>query len=267
MMISRGFTLIELVIVMVIMGIVSVFSIKFITHSVQIYRQGADREQLMSDVRFGLERLNREVRNAVPGSLRIENGAAETEPVSCVSFWPITTAGRYTAIVYHPLEDNTTVTLPFFVPEDGSTRDWKNNWIIINPLGLDASTQTCNTGYDCAILIENEPKVEMVNQLIFSFTSNPKFSYSPTQRVYFALEQVRYCIAQGELTRTIVAINENIPESIKPILMAKHISSGKFLGDANESPDLYSTLSVDLIVSKNNESIDFRHKIRLYNAP
>ncbi|MGO4998936.1 PilW family protein [Oceanisphaera sp. W20_SRM_FM3] len=256
----RGFTLIELVIVMMILGIVSVFSVRFITSSVQIYRQGADRESLMSDVRFGIERLNREVRNAVPGSLLIEDTG------NCVRFWPITNAGRYIGALSSGTE-STKVSLPMSVPaseQDAWLKSWQDKWLIINSIGLDSSTQTCATGYDCAVKVVTLPTVEESDKkLTFSFASKPQFSSAPAKRVYFANEQVRYCVNNAQqLTRAVSPISEEFTS--ESILMAEHISIGYF---SINNDGLYSTLNVDLTVSKNNESIDFRHKIRLYNAP
>ena len=53
---SRGFTLIELVVVILLLGVMVTFSSQFIGSSTQLYADASAREQLMSDVRFGVER-------------------------------------------------------------------------------------------------------------------------------------------------------------------------------------------------------------------
>ena len=63
-----GFTLIELVMVILLLGIMATFASQFIGIGTQIYGDARSREQLMSDARFAMERLNREVRDALPGS-------------------------------------------------------------------------------------------------------------------------------------------------------------------------------------------------------
>ncbi|ART81288.1 hypothetical protein CBP31_00445 [Oceanisphaera profunda] len=260
---QRGFTLIELVIAMAIMGVVSVFSIKFITNSVGIYQQGKDREQLMSDIRFGIERLNREVRNAVPGSLRIEDTDANEQTTSgaCVRFWPIDTARRYKNIVLGSSE--TTV----IIPDHELTIKIDDAWIIISPLGLDSSTQLCPDN-DCAVAIASGSVDDTdPSQRKFSFPEKPQFSLVSTKRVFFAKNQVRYCITpQAWLTRSQTDIGSNFSSAV---LMAEHISAGNFSKGSNEGEDadLYSQLTFDLTASKNNEAISFSHKIRLYNAP
>lgn len=70
---ARGFTLIELVMVILLLGVMVTFSSQFIGIGTQIYGDASSREQLMSDARFAMERLNRELRDAVPGSVRVED--------------------------------------------------------------------------------------------------------------------------------------------------------------------------------------------------
>ena len=93
---ARGFTLVELVMVILLLGVMATFSSQFIGIGTQIYGDASRREQLMSDARFAMERLNREVRDAVPGSVRVEDeGGGAQEQGACLRFWPIATAGRY----------------------------------------------------------------------------------------------------------------------------------------------------------------------------
>ncbi|MBO1518767.1 PilW family protein [Oceanisphaera pacifica] len=272
---QRGFTLIELVIAMTIMAVVSVFSIKFITNSVGIYQQGKDREQLMSDVRFGIERLNREVRNAVPGSLRIEDIAGNKKGTdACVRFWPIDTARRYTDIEpgTPSTKDNVIIPArPDELDESGHRTDkleyYPSSWMIISPIGLDSRDQVCldaPADTACAVQIIAEPIPANGTDLEFSVD---KISRSSNQRVFFAKDQVRYCItAEKKLTRANGLIGESFDQ---PVLMAEHISKGDFSEGSNtgEDADLYSQLTFNLTASNNNEHISFSHKIRLYNAP
>jgi prepilin-type N-terminal cleavage/methylation domain-containing protein len=61
---NRGFTLIELILVIVISSIVSVFTFSFIYHSIQTYRIMRTQSQLHQEGSYALERLTRELRDA-----------------------------------------------------------------------------------------------------------------------------------------------------------------------------------------------------------
>ena len=68
---TNGFTLLELIIVIVLLGVMSVGISGFITLSTQTYLNVSERDKLLSSARFAVERLNREIRNSVPNSIRI----------------------------------------------------------------------------------------------------------------------------------------------------------------------------------------------------
>ena len=68
---SQGFSLIELITVIVILGIASAGIASFVRGSMQTYIDVSTREQLVTESRFAIERLKREIANAVPNSVRI----------------------------------------------------------------------------------------------------------------------------------------------------------------------------------------------------
>jgi MSHA biogenesis protein MshO len=82
----KGFTLVELVVVMSILGILSMGAVYFITNSADGYASTQDRERLASRGRYALERMARAVRRALPGSARVSG--------DCLEFIP-TLAGAY----------------------------------------------------------------------------------------------------------------------------------------------------------------------------
>ena len=84
----------ELIIVMIIMGVMSVGIAGFIKLSTQTYLNVTERDELLANARFAVERLNREVRNALPNSMRT-NG-------KCLEFVPIIASTVYTEIPVVP---------------------------------------------------------------------------------------------------------------------------------------------------------------------
>ena len=66
---EKGFTLVELVTVIVILGVLAVSTTSFIQFGTKSYTDAVDREEITSTARFVIERLNREVRNSLPNSV------------------------------------------------------------------------------------------------------------------------------------------------------------------------------------------------------
>lgn len=86
---QRGFTLIEMITVVVVLGIVAVIGTGFIVNATTSYQQTQSRALLVNTGRQALERMTRQLRGALPYSVRITNGG------NCVQFMPIAAAGFY----------------------------------------------------------------------------------------------------------------------------------------------------------------------------
>ena len=86
---QAAFTLIELVIVIVILAVVAVSIANIFRDTTEGFLQADARQSLFANARLAVERIGREVREAVPNSVRV-NGAN-----SCVEFVPIVGATQY----------------------------------------------------------------------------------------------------------------------------------------------------------------------------
>ena len=88
---SQGFTLIEIIISLMVLGVISLGIGSYLQLGAQGYIQNRDREQLQSQARFAAERISRELRHAVPNSLTVSSDK------KCITFTPIEYAGFYTS--------------------------------------------------------------------------------------------------------------------------------------------------------------------------
>lgn len=61
---SKGFTLIEIIIVIVILSIVSAITIKFLVDSMRIYTMTVNQKTLFDEAKLALERMCRDIRDA-----------------------------------------------------------------------------------------------------------------------------------------------------------------------------------------------------------
>jgi len=72
---QRGYTLIEIVVVIVILSIVSAISIKFLADSLRIYTMTVDQKTLFDEGKLALERMCRDIRDANSITTPISGGS------------------------------------------------------------------------------------------------------------------------------------------------------------------------------------------------
>lgn len=89
----RGFTLVELVVVILVLGIVSVLVSQFLGTGTLLYRDSAEQQRRLAEGRFVLERLARELADAHPMSLRLHGSSGTL--AACVEYVPLRGAGGY----------------------------------------------------------------------------------------------------------------------------------------------------------------------------
>jgi MSHA biogenesis protein MshO len=87
-----GFTLIELVMVIVILGVIGAMVAVFMRSPIDAYFDTARRAALSDEADTATRRMARDIRRALPNSLRVPNN-------QCLEFIPTRTGGRYRADV------------------------------------------------------------------------------------------------------------------------------------------------------------------------
>src|SRR5690554_3175747 len=88
---TRGFTLIELIIVIILLALSGLFVFNYLGFGAQIFRDTTEREQLVAQSRFAVNRLTAELRNAVPRSVRTRGADSQR----CLEFMPIIASSQY----------------------------------------------------------------------------------------------------------------------------------------------------------------------------
>lgn len=89
---QRGFTLVELIMVIVIMGVIGGMVSVFMRSPIDAYFASARRAELTDVADTTVRRLARDIRKALPNSLRLPTTGA---PSVCIDFIPTRTGGRY----------------------------------------------------------------------------------------------------------------------------------------------------------------------------
>ncbi|MGY3885991.1 PulJ/GspJ family protein [Aeromonas aquatica] len=253
---ARGFTLIELVMVILLLGVMATFSSQFIGIGTQIYGDASRREQLMSDARFAMERLNRELRDAVPGSVRVEDvGGALVDRGTCLRFWPIATASGYLGSA---VSNGLSIVTPSVLPRKDE------DLAIVYPLASSGFlNQGCLQGSCTARITGVGSDVSGALPLTLS---NGFAKDSPGRRVYFASRQVRYCVQGAVLTWASAAIGTDITAS-PTALMADHIRPAAYYFYRDPAAFSPSEVGVRLVFEQRGESVSFNHKLEVLNVP
>lgn len=259
---SRGFTLIELVTVMVILGVLAVGISSFLQFGSRIYLETNDRSQLIASARFAIERLNREVRHALPNSPRPRNAN------KCLEFRPIKAAAIYTEIPLAPLPASSTIKVIRF--EDSEfTNDLD---LIIYPLTSDEAylpSSKISAIANSTSAFDHDP---IVKEWSITLDGPMQFTQgSPTKRVFFIDQPVSYCIEGTLLNRyqNYTSYRADGVPNVTPSLMAEFLditNASSF--QVNSASQLRSgNVLVKLNFSKNSEKISFNNEIQVPNVP
>lgn len=90
---AAGFTLIEVVMTIALVGILAVGVTSFVGGAIGGYVSTADRSRMATSMVIASERISRDIRRALPNSIRI-GGALD----NCVEFIPVVRGGYYLAV-------------------------------------------------------------------------------------------------------------------------------------------------------------------------
>jgi MSHA biogenesis protein MshO len=254
-----GFTLMELIIVIIILGVMSVGISGFITLSTQTYLNVTERDELLANARFSVERLNREVRNAVPNSIR-ENRVGTRH---CLEFVPIITSTVYTEIPVAPEGSSDTINvIPFQLPNDADPV------IIVYPLNSNEVYQDHSDNSGKAFQIDSY----VANSSTLTLTQAVTFTEdSPTRRAYIFNQAVSYCLNGSELTRYsnygFQAV-QPLPPAVDGSLMAKELAfaSSEFVV-IEASLQRNAIVQIKLNFIRDSEEVTFENAIHISNIP
>ena len=285
--VSKGFTLIELCMVMVLLGMTAMGAGGIIKASSQIFIDVSEREALTSNVRFSVERLNREIRTALPNSVRVFSD----ETVKCLEYIPTLVIGISLEVpavpeATDPEGVDTTITVVRF---DDSLLSGVVH-VVVNPLVVDQVYDTIEKSTiryaldsegrrSIGKIIDNLWTIELEEQVYF--TEN-----SPTKRIFFVNEPVAYCASEGLLTRYTdygfngIELDENskaltgqLDNNDEPltgvgVLMAEGIDLAGTSFTVKKASSFSNTLvDITLQFSKNTEYLTFHNQAQVLNVP
>lgn len=286
---ERGFTLVELIVVIVVIGALAAMGAAFISKPIEGYVDLARRAELVDAGEHALRLMQRDIRNALPNSLRIKAEGNGNGMV--LELIPIIDAGRYRQysgggvghadcrLQFNKLDDSFASTSD--LGEDISTDHYVviSNWTstdplanayvgdnrtdITDPVEFDSPTCTGTAGY----LPEDRLQIQDKK---FPFTSD-------RQRFYVVDTPVTYLCntSEGTLTQHTgydFVEDQNGVDTVGELgtgaLVTRHLTGCKITYDpgAPERGGLV-TLNLTLTDPSSSEQVRLLHQVHVDNAP
>ena len=275
-LLHKGFTLVEMIMVIVITGILGAMVAVFIRAPVQGYMDSGRRAEMTDAADIALRRLGRDVRTAVPNSIRtlICGG------VPCVEYLPTRDGGRYRA--------NGPGNALNFGIADGSFEiiGPAMNFLASDSIVIGSTQSDGNPPYDATatgILRAYSGAAGAQTTVNMTATALPVWAELQTQRfdVVDGVQQaVSYACntigvdANGDGTGTLdryQAYGYNAVQvapgavGVAPAVLLDRISACTMT--YNPVSQLYGLLEVALTITRRNENISLYHAINIKNVP
>ena len=171
--------------VIVLLGIIAAASARFVQQAMNIYIDATGRDALQQQGRYAVERMSRELRSALPGSIRVNSNAT----IQCIEFMPIQAASTY----LQPVSDTAITSLDVV---DFSYSFTTGDLIAVYP--VDASSVYA-TPSALGTLSAATSAVAGVQTL--SLTAKQFPDESPVRRFYIVTAPISFCAADNALRR------------------------------------------------------------------
>jgi MSHA biogenesis protein MshO len=261
---EAGFTLVEMIAVIVLTGIIAAMVGAFIRAPVQGYVDSARRAGLTDAADTALRRMARDLRLALPNSVVVSSAGTQ----SSLDFLLVSGGGRYRAGAggTNDVLDFTVADISFEVlgamPPLAA-----NDQIVVYNLGT--------PGAD-AYLNNNRATYSSHAGGVITFAAGKQFPFaSPSQRFHVVSGQVRYLCdsATGQLTRySGFAIAQPpaapaVPGGGGSALLASSVSACSFTYDANVVAQRSGLVTMQLTLTQGGESVALYNAVHVSNVP
>ncbi len=264
---QTGFTLIELIIVIVVMSILAFGTVQFILNSTEAYSDSARRTRVGSVARVAIEQLSREIRSALPNSVRAGASAGD----ACIEFVPVLAGSNYLSIPTMAASTGFS-SVPFFYPPGaGRVAVYPRSVGDIYSLSAESVVSAPVTTASAALVSSSAVTV--------NFASAHRFpAQSPGRRWFMVAEPVSFCLSGDKLFRYTdygFVASQPFPGGALPAgvsagrrLLATHVrTEGSAFAAVPATLQRSAMVQFDLTFAEQGEGIRISHEVQLPNVP
>ena len=254
---SRGFTLVELIVSMVLLAILAGGVSSYLGIGARMYSEAAEREQVLGQSRFVAERLLREIRNAVPNSLLLAAAG------DCLIFSPLLYSGSYISLPFDSENDPLTVISPDLAAiSPVSFLPGQQPRVLVYPRNVN-EVYVLEPSRGAAAALAEISTVDATSARFTLRLANANFRFvrqSPERRFYIADAPVSYCPVSDGNGRYNLLRNG--------VLMAEGLRSNAIfrVSDAiltrNSVVNIFMQFGAD-----NNPDMFFNYEVHVANVP
>lgn len=262
---NKGFTLVELIVTIVLVGILAISLSNITRESVFGYIDAKDRTRFSQSAKWVTERISREVREALPQSIRV----GVSGNIHCVEFMNIINASTY-------LDLPASGAVTSFNAVDFDLSFTAGLLIAIMPIDPSSIYLVSGTLGNVASITDTGNEVNIVLTGATNFNRR-----SPQNRFYLLNSPVAFCLNDnnGEVNRytghAISAAQQFPPTGGTVELMAEHYSANGTVfnyqpGTLSRAGLLQLNLRIqnrDRSLSGNSESFEVFHEVHVRNVP
>jgi len=265
-----GFTLIEMVTVILILGIIVVGISSFVIFGTRIFVESSAVDQVLSQSRFGIERMTRDIRRAVPNSMRVLT--ATDGSYQCLELLPISASTSYIDAPFFPQSVQNTLTAIKSVRSINAAQS-----VLIYPL---TASEVYNPQGLTAKRFLVQSVAESGDLLTITLTQSIRFTEaSPLKRLYVAQSPLSYCFINTAGNVDLRLYQQYGYKAVQPspadmgngVLMAQNITNTLTINPAIILTP--ATLVTNAIVHLqprfrvNGETFQYQHQVQVMNVP
>ncbi|ACR14740.1 MSHA biogenesis protein, MshO [Teredinibacter turnerae T7901] len=256
-----GFTLVELIAVIVIIAIVAGIGTSFVVSSVNTYKKMEIREKLVARGRASVEQMVRQIRIAAPNTTRVSASG------NCVEFMPLVAGVAY----YDELPDQANGAPAISAISTSSLNAGLGTMVYVLVGSLSSAEVYSNAG----VRVGLASVVAGGGGSTINLSGATRFlRNSPQHRLYIADAPKRFCIIGTDLaeyrnyTFTTSALTDAMPADATRVLLADNVAAGvRAFSLSSGGVDRNVALLIDLVFSERGEQVALNQEVLIRNVP